>query len=69
MAISVYGVSVGAHKPFVDEEMDSRSHRGARRRHCRLGSHRRRLCQHRAIAAGRWSDGEQRLLVLNYETI
>ena len=29
MANTVYGVSLGAHKPFVDEEMDSRSHRGA----------------------------------------
>ena len=29
MANTVYGVSLGAHKPFVDDEMDSRSHRGA----------------------------------------
>ena len=31
MANTVYGVSLGAHKPFVDDEMDSRSHRGASR--------------------------------------
>ena len=29
MANTVYGVSLGAHMPFVDDEMDSRSHRGA----------------------------------------
>ena len=40
MVISVYGVSLGANKPFVDEEMDSRSHfptslpNGARQDHC-----------------------------------
>ena len=74
MANTVYGVSLGAHKPFVDEEiMDSRSHvpRGlpisVAAESCRPRSSRWRLCQHRAISAGHWIDGEQRLLVPDCE--